>query len=330
MAHENMYIANNVLFTLDGSFNGIGDQMLDYLGGFVISRLCNCNYKYNFNTITKHKFVFGNGIYDKSLFKLVEQTYDDDRCDLKHMTIVSRNPSFSLSPTVIALQYKSIGLDKVISTFYDCLKHLQMNSEVETYLNNVLPCDMHKTIGVHLRHTDKITPRGDSISCSRHEYDEIIGNLKTYIESNIQNGTMYQFYVCSENYFVRDSFVSFLHECGKKHNRQILIVNTPDSSRFEKSTYQKESTNALIELFTLSKCQCVLSGTKYSTFGILACLMSTNKQYGFFGRNIYESLLYIWACLLHVINVHVEYNDFETKTSHLRNLGNWSYFFITH
>ena len=259
--------------------NGLGDRLLDCIGGYVLSEIHNVHFEYIWSDKPATK---NNGVlYDKKLFDL---KYCKPSKYLTTKNIKSPNPSFSLSPTVI-MKNNQIDIRKLSNLFTKSAAMIRINANVDEFLYKHLPSDMNETHGIHLRHTDKIEHDNRKVSPIKNnlqEYREIMTNLKMYITNLFKTNDILSFFVCSDNPQVKDGFIHWLNLKSKEYNTSVRIIKAP--------THESKD---VIDLFTLSKCKSILSGTKYSTFSILACLLSRNKMFGFFGKNIQESLLQI-------------------------------------
>jgi hypothetical protein len=159
--------------------------------------------------------------------------------------------------------------------------------------------------GIHLRATDKIRTSGPVMShdCTYNEYIDLISRLKEYVFELIQENV--SFFICSEDEKTEKEFRTWILKASKLKKCKINILNRVEV----KSLHEQTGYADVRDMFMLSKCNAIISGTKYSTFGMLACLLSSRKTYICFLQNIEMTMTYVWISLFHkVINNGIEMN----------------------
>ena len=279
--------------------NGIGDQLLDYIGLSVLSYIDNTSY----SVIWKQKernFIWGNCLYPYSLFSIPHVITDPKQLDdIKDKTYIkAKNPSYSLSPYMICKLRETVDEKIIIDLFKKNAKLISPSNELSDFLDRSLPNSIYNTYGIHLRGTDKIVQTSTFIDVSITEHSCIIQKLKHYIKNIIDNEDKPSFYIASEDDFIKKEFTIWLNTYDK-----VTIIQQPHVYSYTQSNdfNYNNNTKAIIDLFTLSRCKCLISGTKYSTYGLLACLISKYSQYICFDNEMEKSLLNHWIDCVNTI-----------------------------
>ena len=277
--------------------NGLGDQILDVIGAYVIAKIHKESLMIHWKE-NPQNFSFGNAVYAKDLFEIEHIEHVVNLNSKPEYLIVIPYPSASTAPCFIFEKYKDI---------------IDINTIKELYSNvsNIFkPCiEIHEHLsveidyGIHLRCSDKIiydSNHKSGIDCNIDEYTSLMIKLKAYVHDIIQDNC--SFYVCCEDDNVEIQFKNWLLDTANKKNKKIHIIHKTHIP----SISTKEGYDAVYDLFMLSKCKALISGTKYSTFGILACMLSYNKKYICFVDDIHTTLLFAWLiCFNTIINNNV-------------------------
>lgn len=279
--------------------NGLGDQMLDVIGANVVAKLHDDILMIHWKTHTQH-FFFGNAVYSDKLFDIENIVNENEtKCtndDEPKFEIDIPAPSASTAPAFIFQKYNDIvDINRIKDLYLHFCNNIKPCSELNEHIS-----DIHIDYGIHLRCSDKIIydkNHKSGIDCNINEYTDLIKKLKEFVHDKIEDGT--SFYVCSEDSNVELDFKRWLDETAKHKNKTIQIINKTKIHGISDHT----GYDAVYDLFMLSKCKSFISGTKYSTFGILACLLSHNKKYICFVDDISTTLLYPWLiCFNEIIN----------------------------
>ena len=279
--------------------NGLGDQLLDLIGAHVVAKLSNRNLVFEWKHSRKN-FVFGNGVYSQYLFDIENNTHNTTNIFYDKVLEIP-SASYSIAPLCLYEMYKkTIDLNSLSKMYLSSLKIIKPCKEIKRALVNV-----SIDYGIHLRSTDKVRMSGPVTSqdCTYNEYTYLISRLKEYVFKLIQENV--SFFICSEDEKTENEFITWILKASKLKKCKINIVTRVEiPSLHEHSGYE-----AVRDMFMLSKCNAIISGIKYSTFGILACLLSSRKTYICFLQNIEMTLTYVWLNLFHkVINNENEMN----------------------
>lgn len=272
--------------------SGLGDQLLDTIGFLVICKIkCKTPVLEWCKNALLYEQPWGQANYSIDLFKFPENVEFVDIIDKSIPTFISINTGASFN--IINLRnYLGMPASTIIE-------------EYNTITRSILPGnikftnDISKCIGIHLRRTDKIKNKGDPIDI-RHEttleeYSEVIIRLKECVRTMISNSGDYYvwFFVCSEDKEYKNQFMNELISITKMYNK---------SAKFYNPIYNNlDGSEAVIDMFSLSKCHCILQGIKYSTFSIIASIIGNNILYNF-AKHDDKSLLNLWKPLIKLIN----------------------------
>jgi hypothetical protein len=278
--------------------NGLGDQLLDMIGAHVVAKLSNRNLVFEWKQ-DQQNFAFGNGVYSQHLFDIgIENNSQNIYVD---QVLEIPTQSYSIAPLCLYELYKStIDLDSLSKMYLSSFKIIKPCKEIDRALVNV-----SIDYGIHLRATDKIRTSGPVMShdCTYNEYIDLISRLKEYVFELIQENV--SFFICSEDEKTEKEFRTWILKASKLKKCKINILNRVEV----KSLHEQTGYADVRDMFMLSKCNAIISGTKYSTFGMLACLLSSRKTYICFLQNIEMTMTYVWISLFHkVINNGIEMN----------------------
>lgn len=281
--------------------NGMGDQLLDLIGAHVVAKLSNRNLLFEWKQ-KKEDLVHGNGVYSQYLFDIEIENNFQNTTDIYYDKVLQiPSPSYSIAPLCLYEMYKkTIDLDGLSKMYLSSFKIIKPCKEINITLVNT-----SIDYGIHLRSTDKVRISGPvkSHDCTFEEYTYLIARLKEYVFELIQENA--SFFICSEHEPTENEFRNWLLKASKLKNCKIKIVNRVEIQTLREHT----GYDAVRDMFMLSKCNAIISGTKYSTFGILACLLSSRKTYICFLQNIEMTLTYTWLSVFHkVINNGNEMN----------------------
>lgn len=285
--------------------SGMGDKLFDTVGFKVLCDYTDQNPQLEW--CEKYEIQpWGIAQFDKRLFDFGMHLIDDihESCQ----TIQSFNTCVSLSiPKVKSL----LKLYHAIDVSYDDLtkaymttfrKHIKPSHITLRYI----PEGIEKCIGIHLRKSDKIKDNPDP----RHEmlqseHDDLMQRLHIYIETVIDTMPyeVFYFFVCSEDLEHKNMMKRFIQEkCGCACKTCKFME--PNIPAFMQETYINIA--AVVDMFALSQCKCILQGIKYSTFSMAASIIGNTPLHNF-GEHPSTSLIHVWKpCLsfVHHISNH--------------------------
>jgi hypothetical protein len=282
--------------------SGCGDMLLD-LVGFVVF----CKYKNKKPIISwcKNKDFYiqpwGIANFDEKLFDFNSLTLVDQIPNNMNRAF-SRNTGASFNVIKLHL-YLNISIENLIKSYKETAQSIIKPSSLilDFCQINILS----KCIGIHLRRSDKIKNKHEKID-KRHEtmideYDSIINKLKDCIKNLIINSSDVWFFICSEDKEFKNEFTNEVIKITKSLNKnpKFYIPKYPDLPGSE----------AIVDLFSLSKCKCILQGIKYSTFSIMASIIGNNILYNFAVHDE-TSLIHLWTPFIKLINNGI-YKDYD-------------------
>jgi hypothetical protein len=281
--------------------NGLGDKLLDVIGFYILCRRLNYRPHIEFNRDI-HTFDWGNNHYDERLF-------DFSGLDLTPSPgtkyIDSYNPSVSLSPykvyTYLQSRVQLPDFETFSHEYARCAKEIIRPSNT---IISAIPAGIENAYGIHLRKTDKVKDN----YCASHEnslneFDIIMKNLLETVGEIIATESEPTFIIVSEeDEWKREIRDKILRMSGGK---TITVLENDYSVGQSYHNF-----NAVIDMFSLSKCKNILQGVKYSTFSILAALLGNGKLINF-SRCLPDDR----DCLIYVWNSVVEINGMMILTS---------------
>ena len=312
--------------------NGIGDKLVDIIGFSTYCKIKNINYKIILNDIIKD-YNFGmKNFYNSNLFNFedikVNNNYIDD--DIKVIIIpqkfnknnknynikgLENNPNDYILTDII--KKKDINKEYFWQTgtynipiIYDKLKndysleyivkiYIENAEKIKPskYIENLIPKNMEKCYGIHLRRSDKIKKDKKFLekkNINSHifvnsfdEYNSIIKKTKEYILNLINNEKEATFFICSEDIEYKEYFKKWIND----NNGKIIDLNISENKN-------NKELLCILDLFCLSKCKSIIQGIKYSSFSIVASLIGKKKIINFFDKednliNIFNSAISI-------------------------------------
>jgi hypothetical protein len=268
--------------------NGIGDQILDLLGILVLSDIRNDAHGIMWNPPHKN-FAFGDGKYDKECFQF------DSRINFIQtgpvVTVNALHAAMAMCPHVL---YRECGIDmqKIIEKYNYYAEWIKISPELEKFI----PDGLENAYGIHLRVTDKLLQKirendyhHRSFAIRRSDYSclmrKIIERVKLIIESE-DNPT---FFITSERGHPIECIIRNITKCAKDLKKDVTIIRKNEKSP------SLHGAGAVVDLFSLARCKSILKGTNFSTFTILAGLLSKNKKVEYFHNDYENSIFQIWS-----------------------------------
>lgn len=284
--------------------NGMGDKLLDVLGGYVICKFMNFKLCVNFNPDTIN-YPWGTNYYDERLF-LFEDIELSSTNDCEYM-IQSINPSASLCPyntyQFLLKHLSSITFDEVSASFIECgAKIIKPSPLIEAKM----PTELNLAHGIHLRSTDKVNNNGNNSHENTNRDMAII--MKALLDDvdriiNVEKDPL--FLIVSEDKEWKNSVTDIIKH--KSSRVRFLEINYETSESYE--NYE-----SVMDMFCLSRCKQIIQGVKYSTYSILAVLIGEKKLVNY--SNLLDCRDY---CIIHnwvpVLNTNIEFDIEKTKAT---------------
>jgi hypothetical protein len=274
--------------------NGLGDKLVDSIGFYVLCKILGYTPYIELNSIV-HNFDWGDNRYDERLFHFSCLQLTDNQCE---KYIDSYNPSVSLSPYKV-YDYLSSILEN-FQNFEDFSSYYALSAKEaiqpsEIIISNI-PIGIENAYGIHLRKSDKVKKD----HCVSHEnsideFDMIIHHLLNNVREIINEEENPTFLIVSED---RSWKTEISHKIlGMSDYKKIIILENDYSAGGGYDNY-----NAVLDMFSLSKCKNILQGVKYSTFSILAALLGNNKliNYSHHLPDDKECLIYVWNSVVEI------------------------------
>ena len=276
-------------------FNGLGDKLLDVVGGYVLCKYL--NYKPHVIFDNNNSDISRNN-YDIRLFNFNEITISDDICNFY---LGYRNPGTTLGPYRVYEFIKQfldeITFEQISNDFIEYSKIIIQPSEI---ILSKIPNNIEKAYGIHLRKGDKINNMGDM----RHEnsiseFEIITNKLLDDVKNIIISEEEPTFLIVSEDNNWKLEIQNCITNISINKNKQIKIIDIDYDNKDNYSNY-----NSVLDMFCLSKCKEILQGVKYSTFSILASLLGNNKlrNYSKYTDSYDICLIHSWSSVLEINN----------------------------
>lgn len=284
--------------------NGLGDQMLDILGGIVFSTvLQRKSTTIIWRTMSQYHHVFGSMLYDYRLFDFSSVPLTMNvRSETDYHTIRNTtpsyhelrfpNPSASSAPRKLlkwihANTDNDISIESLIDIYHDTAQHIRPAKIMEQYMLD--PTTAANTVGVHIRNTDKVVDRPTCyVHVERGEYNNAMNNIRAYILEKVATSPNTHFFICGDNTEVVERF----REDLIKTNPDIKLVDPPMIDDVIASEYA--GIKAIRDMFCLSQCTTILQSVGYSTFSLLASMIGNKPLINYWighGR----TLQYLWV-----------------------------------
>mgnify|MGYP001173353884 CR=1 FL=1 len=325
--------------------NGIGDKLVDLIGFNTLCKIQNIKFKIVFNDIIKeYKFGMKN-YYDCNLFIFENmdvvnhyENNNEDEIIIMPQKFNKNHKKYGIKglenqpgdyDIPVAIKEKVWGkyfwptgtyniprifrqLKYKYSLEYITKKYIETAEMIKPckYIDNLIPEDIQKCYGVHLRRSDKIISEKEfkekksvnsHVWCnSLSEYDKIIEDTKSYILDSINKGINKLFFVCSEDIEYKNKFKEWIINNGGK----VIDIEAP-------SHENNEQILPILDIFCLSKCKLIIQGIKYSSFSVIASLIG-NKKIINFHDNKDENLINLYKS---AINVNGDNLDMEVCNS---------------
>lgn len=263
--------------------NGIGDKLLDLLGGCIYSEAYGKELNVALN-MNNNKFVWGKALYDTSLFNFDDiervkvSNVIDEKQQNRYVYIDVCNPSVTLSPYSLSKVLKDTSIETIHKKLHNFAKQIKPS----TLIKKLLPVDFENTYGVHLRKSDKIIKQNINYhELTLCEHNTLITELKANLKKLIKDEPKAKFFVCSEDNEYKNEFIEFVKSVGGTVIDYDKIGSVPIDGLYE-----------IMDLFCLSKCKAIFQGTRYSTFSLLASLIGSSKLVNYYKG---DSLLNLWS-----------------------------------
>ena len=267
--------------------NGLGDRLLDLIGVMTFCKYKNFQVSVFWDTPPR-----GNNewIYSQNLFKFPFQITNE----VSKFFIYSK-PSVGGSPHMLHRILPSVKFDDIVKSLEQYAREIKPSEIVEKYI----PIGIEKAYGIHLRATDKITENleASSYSNSKKEFDDIIFKLLHDVKNTLLMGIADTFFITSEDNSWKSHITDKIRDIAKELGKDITFLEVYVSGI---DTELYKGIQAVVDMFSLSRCKCIMQGTKYSTFSIIASLIGSGqlRNYHFIRED--PSLLYLWSPCLNV------------------------------
>jgi hypothetical protein len=275
--------------------NGMGDRLLDIIGVMTF-----CKYKNLQMSVYWDNPPVGNNewIYSQKLFKFPFQITNE----MSNFFIYSK-PSLSGSPHMLHKILTSVNFDDIVQSVSQYAKAIRPSDIVEKYI----PVGIHKAYGIHLRATDKITENREagSYSNSKKEFDDIIFKLLHDVKNTLLMEITDTFFITSEDETWKFHITDKIRDIAKELGKNVTFLDT-DITSIDTELYT--GIHAVVDMFSLSRCKCIMQGTKYSTFSIFASLVGSRQLRNYHFKHDDPSLLYLWSPCINVNFSNSVYN----------------------
>jgi hypothetical protein len=290
--------------------NGLGDQLLDVVGFFIICKYL--NYKPNITFSDS-----GWGKYDMQLFNFSDVEFSNKNCKFY---LTSPNPSASLSPYKVYIYLKDfvpeLTFEQISNDFVLYSKNIIKPSGIIT---SNIPNGIEKAHGIHLRKSDKINNCGDIRHfSSTNEFEIMTAKLLEDVTNIISIENEPTFLIVSEDNNWKLEISNIINNIADTNNKKIKMLKIDYTNENNYSNYR-----SVLDMFCLSKCKEILQGVKYSTFSLLASLLGNLKlrNYSHYTESYDFCLIHVWSSLLEVNNKKTIF-DIEKYTHLINSIDN--------
>lgn len=273
--------------------NGIGDQLVCYICAMVICKLHGLELTIEWSNIhidTRH----GDCLYSDKLFDIdcdIVYNRQDSEYDFE---IDHSKSTIAISPLNIYLNEK-ITFDSLVQLIHEQSNRIKPAKFISDFIDQNVDQDIHNAYGIHLRHTDKIKDKLMPIfilmKISSTKYEKLINNLKNHITIILNTSQSPTFFVTSEDSNIEREFIKWIEKIACELNKSIKIIQKPDYDLLGDFKGKQD----VIDMFLLSKCKTILSGTNFSNYSILAALLSKNKSLRWFHDDLQQSMMFHWC-----------------------------------
>lgn len=250
------------------AINGIGDKLLDVIGASVVSEALGKTLYVNLNP-TEKLFCWGPSYYDSNLFEFKNIIVHNDSLTSDEK-IICTHASASLSPAKVFTYLRNFTFEHIIERFRTHAKYIRPSEFVCT----CIPDGIENAYGIHLRMTDKIIHDGGNhtIENSSVEYDKMFTEMFNHITHIVHSEENPVFFIGSEDVNYKNEIKQKIYSLNTKV-KFIEHQNLPET--------QLNGFDAVLDMFTLSRCKCILQNVKYSTFSIAAAMIGGIKLLNF-------------------------------------------------
>ena len=273
--------------------NGIGDKLLDIFNIIVYCSLKPDDYLIVLNNNKQNEGrPDSESIYPIELFSFQNINIIDSNKSIENHNDLLGNTAITLSPRNLQKHFKVQN----IRPYYTELSNQIQCSEL---ISKHLPNGIENAVGIHLRKSDKIANRNGKIISTKNNKDEL-----DYIKKCIHKDILclidqkIPVFICSEDESWKNKFEKFvLTNGGTLIQSAIKDSKTPGF-------------DAVLDLFCLSRCKCIIQGTKYSSFSITAALIGKKPLVNYLLKD-HNIVTHIWK---DCINLYIDYQTpFDTK-----------------
>lgn len=289
--------------------NGIGDRLLDVIGFSVLCSAIGILGHINWST-HDHGFKWGSAIYDLRLFDFSKLTYTqvipavsgtstvDDNNGI--IEVKNHNACMTLSPynvwrNLCEKAGHTIPYEEVLTAYIYVASRIHPSSVISPFI----PHHISDYTAVHLRRTDKVSQCANPVhETFPDQYNIIIDKLVARIENDIKTSEdPCKYFILSDDPEYKQQFTQSIRDIAAAAGKTVHIHLTQPEDLPEHIRIDYTGAYDLYEFFTLTKCKQIYQGIKYSTFSLLAALM-TQKPLINFHQHEDGWLLYAWqACL---------------------------------
>lgn len=297
-----MTLSKDIIHKVHG--NGLGDQLLDILGGIVVAIMLGRKaHSIVWNTISGgYNNILGILLYDMRLFDFTDipvdiQFYTDESyVTLQHDKIPYTelqfvNPSASSSPRKVWKWLKELSVDvptmeETIDLYHNLAHNIKPSSVIKPYLLKMTNDEI--VIGVHLRFGEKVIHDcTNNVSVNVNDHNVIVDMAIHDVLERIEENKNAVVFICGDN----QSWNSEFKERLMHANENIKIISPPDIDQNIEAEYI--GIRAVRDMFCLSQCDIIIQTVGYSTFSLIASLIGGKTLQNYWvGKG--KTLQYMW------------------------------------
>lgn len=264
--------------------NGLGDKLLDVLGFLVWCMGASVTPVVDWCSRSDPQ-PWGDAFYDRGCFQF---PFEVSRGPAEAVA-VGTDPSASYCPAQVHryLQGRKT-FEELVGTYFEVARS---SWTIAPWIRNLAPPTMidDECIGVHLRRRDKIKAL-DKVD-HRHEttpeeLSVIMDKLREYVKGKVVVEGERKFFVCSDDDAARLELADYLTAL----HPDVRVVSNPPA-------VADSGVAAVLDWHCLTRCKCVVQGTRYSTFS-MTCAIFSRRPLVNFGDHSEFALLHLWRPLV--------------------------------
>ena len=301
---------------------GFGDRLIDITGLMTLSELLNINVEIHWLLLDRRERF----AYTPNLINIEEtksKVHIVSRQQNALANAMEMKTSGVFAPSIVRKSVDLLKEDFDLSDDSDLLQitnkwlHNLRSIELNPIIFNLVPANIHGSIGIHLRRSDKL--RNDGMvswnDMDVHHYDIMMNNMMDNIVSIITDHndvSELSFYISSEDQVFKTSFkewlVDTIHRLGKKASVKVRSIDKNDIPPHILADYS--NIYDVVEWYALTRCKLIMQAINYSTFSMTASMWANIPLHNFTDKAICDKnwLTHLWKPCLKLVHCGREFS----------------------